>query len=116
MTSSVTLRTAVPAGSLKCRSITRRLTQRVGVTGVDGVEGAVELAGIEAMDPVELIRPGNHVLHNVPLPTAEVGDPLRFAQLRFFIAQGFIGMVALGIVTRYGKNTETGASRMRFAF
>ena len=37
---------------------------------------------VEPEDPVELVRPGDDVSPDVPLPASEVGDGLRFAELR----------------------------------
>jgi hypothetical protein len=46
----------------------------------EGLVGAGEVAGVEAVDPVELVAPAHHVSLHVPFPVAEVSDPLRLGE------------------------------------
>src|SRR2546425_1549883 len=44
------------------------------------LEGGLEPGGLEAEDPVQLLRPAESAAAQVPFPIPDVGDQLRFGQ------------------------------------
>ncbi|MNH11645.1 hypothetical protein D3C79_711660 [compost metagenome] len=62
-----------------------------------GVDGGGE-RGIPAIDAKDLRRPVVGILHNVPAPVADLGQPLGFAQDHLVAAQGGFGLLALLVV------------------
>jgi hypothetical protein len=47
----------------------------------DGFVGWAELARRDAADPIELVGPCDHVIGDVPLPAAELREPLDLCEL-----------------------------------
>ena len=89
------MRKTAPSGRGAALDVVERLMvgERLAVAGVDrgavvGVDALEEVlvAGLdrprlEPVDPEELVRPGDLVLRDVPLPAAEPGEPLRLGEL-----------------------------------
>src|SRR5205085_1401638 len=53
-------------------------------------------AGLEPVDPLELLRPDDRVRRDVPLPAPDVRDPLGFREERLAPLQRFLGAPPLG--------------------
>src|SRR5262249_2494090 len=54
--------------------------------------------GIKAVNAKQLVGRNDNIGLDVPVPTTDVGQPLRFAKLNFPLTQRVLGMLALGDV------------------
>ncbi len=70
----------VDEGARRPEGVEDHAARVLAVVGVDALEEAlvrgVELVPLEAVDPVELVAPGDDVPRRVPLPAPDVRDPL----------------------------------------